>query len=98
MNLPIVLRIEASQDVEQAQNYHEGRQEGLGQAFLDRLKDTLDAIRSTPDLYSAVWRNVRTAKMRKIQFIVYYRVNDDRIEVLAIMHGHRSARAWRGRV
>ena len=97
MSLPIVLRSEASHDAQEAVEFFEARQTGLGQTFLDRLKVTLGSIRNTPEIYGVAWRNIRAAKLRKFRFVVYYRIHHDRIEVLAIMHGHRDASAWRDR-
>jgi hypothetical protein len=53
------MRLEASLDAEQARDYLESQRPGLGQAFLDRLKDTLTRISHLPELYGTVWRNVR---------------------------------------
>jgi len=51
-----------------------------------------------PEMYSVVWQNVRAARLRRFTYVVYYRVHDDRIEVLAVMHGSRDASAWQSRV
>jgi plasmid stabilization system protein ParE len=48
-------------------------------------------------MYGVVWRNVRAARLRKFTYVVYYRVHDDRVEVLAVMHGSRDASAWQPR-
>lgn len=98
MTLPIVLRREASQDVEQARDYLESKRPGLGQAFLNRLKESLDRIGRAPELYSVLWQTVRAARLRKFTYVVYYRLHDDRVEVLAVLHGSRNAPEWQRRV
>jgi plasmid stabilization system protein ParE len=95
--LPVVLRPEASQDVEEARDYLEAQRAGLGQGFLDRLNEALARVGALPESYGVVWRSVRAARLRRFPYVVYYRVHDDRIEVLAVMHGGRSASAWRSR-
>src|SRR4051812_28342001 len=97
MSLPVVLRPEASQDVEEARDYLETQQTGLGQTFLDRLNETLIGMGAMPQMYGVVWRNVRAARLRRFTYVVYYRVHADRVEVLAVMHGSRHASAWRSR-
>jgi toxin ParE1/3/4 len=96
MSLPVVLRPEASQDVEEVWDYLESQKVGLGQDFLDRLNESLVGIGAMPELYGIVWRNVRAARLRRFAYF-YYRVHDDRVEVLAVMHGSRDASAWRSR-
>ena len=97
MSLPVVLRPEASQDAQEARDYLEAQQVGLGQAFLDRLSETLAGIGAMPEVYGIVWRNVCAARLRRFTFVVYYRVHADRVEVLAVMHGSRHPSAWRAR-
>ncbi|MFO0925914.1 MAG: type II toxin-antitoxin system RelE/ParE family toxin [Gemmataceae bacterium] len=98
MSLPVVLRLEASADVEEARDYLDGQQPGQGQAFLERLRETLAQVGDMPALYGVIWRNVRAACLRQFTYVVYYRVYDDRVEVLAVMHGSRAATAWKRRV
>jgi len=50
-----------------------------------------------PEMYGVVWQNVRAARLRQFTYVVYYRVHDDRVEVLAVMHGSRDASAWQAR-
>jgi plasmid stabilization system protein ParE len=98
MSLPVVLRPEACLDTEEAQDYLEAQRAGLGQAFLDRLNETLTRIGGMPQLYGVVWRNVRAARLHQFTYVVYYRVHADRVEVLAVTHGSRRASTWRKRV
>jgi plasmid stabilization system protein ParE len=97
VSLPVTLRLEASRDAEEARDYFDARQAGLGQAFLDQLKAALARISAMPEMYGVVWRNVPAARLRQFTYVVYYRVHDDRVEVLAVMHGGRDASAWQAR-
>jgi len=98
VSLPVVLRPEASRDAEEARDYLETQRAGLGQAFLNRLNEVLSGIGAMPELYAVVWQNVRSARLRQFTYVVYYRVHDDHVEVLAVMHGRRDASIWQSRV
>ena len=65
MSLPVVLRPEASQDAAEARDHFEALRAGLGQAFLDRLKEVLARIGAMPEMYGVVWRNVRASRLRQ---------------------------------
>jgi toxin ParE1/3/4 len=97
VSLPVVLRPEASQDVKEARDHYEALRAGLGQTFLDRLDEVLTRISALPELYAVAWRNVRAARLRQFTYVVYFRVHDDRVEVLAVVHGSRDASAWQVR-
>jgi toxin ParE1/3/4 len=97
VSLPVVLRQEASLDTEAVRDHLESQRAGLGQTFLSRLNEVLARIGAMPEMYGVIWRNVRAARLRRFAYVVYYRVHNDRIEVIAVMHGSRNASAWRSR-
>lgn len=97
MSLPVVLRRAASQDAEEAHDYLESQRDGLGQQFVTRLDEVIDRIGAMAKLYAIVWRNVRAARLRQFPYVVYYRIQSGHVEVLAVMHGGRSASAWKSR-
>ena len=53
-----------------------------------RIRQVMERIESIPELYAIVWRDVRAARLRQFRHVLYYVVHDDRIEVIAILHGH----------
>jgi toxin ParE1/3/4 len=94
VSLPVVLHPEASRDPAEARDHFDALRAGLGQAFIDRLNEALTRIGAMPGMYGVVWSNGRAARLRQFTYVVYYRVHDDRVEVLAVMHGSRDASAW----
>jgi hypothetical protein len=49
MSLPISYHPAASRELVQAADYHELVRDGLGQAFLDAVQQTIDQIRRHPE-------------------------------------------------
>lgn len=97
MTLPVRLRSEAEQDVEEATHWYEGQREGLGQQFLDEVLVVFRAIASQPAMYPMVGRGARRALIRSFPFGIYYRVEEEAIVVVAVMHGSRNPQRWKGR-
>ena len=98
MSRPVVLRVEASQDVEDARDYYNTRQAGLGQVFLNRLNEVVARIGDMPEQYGRAWQQVRAVRIRRFPYVAYYQILDAHIEVLAVMHGSRDQSAWQSRV
>jgi len=48
-------------------------------------------------LYAAIHRDTRRAKVRKFPYNVFFRVQADRVEVIAVLHGRRDPSVWKGR-
>lgn len=94
MSLRVRLRREAECDVEEAAQWYERQREGLGQLFLDEVLRTLQGISEQPEFYPLVHRSTRRALIHKFPFGIYYRVHQEVVVVVAVMHGSRHPRRW----
>ena len=95
--LTLVLRPAAASDIEAARNYYEDARPGLRVALaedLDRLFARLEAFpRSAPVVEG--YPDVRGAPLRRFPNAVSYRISDDdRIDVLRVIHRARSPEGW----
>lgn len=97
MNLPVVLRPEATKDTAEAIGYFNALRPGLGQTYSIQIQEVLLRISGMPEIHGIVWRNVRAARLRRFTYVVYYRVLKDRVEVLAVVQGNRDAAVWQSR-
>jgi plasmid stabilization system protein ParE len=97
MSLPVVVRPEAQQDLTDAEAWYERQRSGLGQDFLAEVSVQFDDIAAQPQLYAVAWKNVRACRLRRFPYVVYYRAWDDRVEVLAVLHGSRDPAVWQSR-
>nr|VFJ96960.1 MAG: Plasmid stabilization system protein ParE [Candidatus Kentron sp. H]VFJ97570.1 MAG: Plasmid stabilization system protein ParE [Candidatus Kentron sp. H]VFK03006.1 MAG: Plasmid stabilization system protein ParE [Candidatus Kentron sp. H] len=91
------LRPEAEADIEEAARWYERQRDGLGDEFLDEASTTLAAISDNPSLYPVVHGNIRRALIHRFPFGMYYRVEEETIVVVAVMHGSRHPRRWQKR-
>ncbi len=97
MSLKVHLRPEAEADIEDAATWYERQREGLGQNFFDDVLIALDAISENPNIYPVVHRQTRRAVVHRFPFGIFYRVGEDSVVVLAVMHGSRHPRQWKKR-
>ncbi len=97
MSLPVVYLPEAEDDIDTAYSWYEGQRPGLGDQFLDALRDVVDRIADHPQLYGVLRRDIRAAGLRRFPYVVYYRERGSDILVVAVQHGRRSYRIWRDR-
>ncbi|HEY3788392.1 MAG TPA: hypothetical protein VGL71_06025 [Urbifossiella sp.] len=42
---------------------------------------------SSPKHFGILWEDIRTVRVDRFQYVVYYMVLDNRVEVLAVIHG-----------
>ena len=94
----MILRPAAEADIQKTHDELEQLKSGLGSRYVARVREVLAHIEAMPMLYGVVWQDVRAARLRKFQHVVYYVVFVDRVEILAVVHGVRDPSAWRSRV
>lgn len=97
MNPKISIRPEAELDLADAAQWYETQQSGLGHQFLDEALAIFAALATSPQVWQIVHRNTRRALMHRFPFGIYYRIEQDAIVVVAVMHGSRHPRQWKGR-
>ena len=97
VTLPVVLRADAASDVYLARDWYERQRVGLGSEFVTAVDELLSQIGIAPLMFSTALREVRRAKLRRFPYITYYRVLDDRVEVLGVLHASRDPRIWQQR-
>jgi plasmid stabilization system protein ParE len=98
MSLPVVLRDEAQAEFDEAFDYYEGQQPGLGVDFAARVQQVFDRISATPQMHAVVFADVRKAVVSRFPYCVFYRAESARVEVIAIFHNRRDPSIWQGRV
>ena len=97
MSLPLRVRPEAAQDLEDAAAWYEEQSGGLGQEFLDEVRRTLERVAEHPELYPSIHRNTRRALTHRFPFGVFFHLKDDSIVVVAVLHGSREPHHWKQR-
>lgn len=98
MSLSIVFRVEAQAEFDEAFDWYEQQQAGLGVDFLTCVVEVLDRIESLPEVYELVFEDVRRAIVRRFPYLVLYKVESSQIVVLAVFHSKRDPQDWQDRV
>lgn len=97
MTLPIAFHAEARPDILAAFDWYEEKRIGLGDDFLESLESTLGRISAFPEGPAVVHREIRVRQVDRFPFGVYYRLEEERILVLAVVHFKRRASVWKSR-
>jgi toxin ParE1/3/4 len=98
LTLPIVLQTPAEADFDEAADWYERQETGLGLTFIRRVHDTLESIASRPSFFPIVLEDIHRAKVRRFPYLIFYRLETQQIVVLAIVHGRRHPRVWQQRI
>ncbi|MFT5133550.1 MAG: toxin ParE1/3/4 [Gammaproteobacteria bacterium] len=85
---------EAEVDLSEASIWYQQQQRGLGDEFLDEVLAESRSIQNHPFAYPVIHREVRRALTHRFPR-VFYRVEEELIVVLAIMHASRDPNRWK---
>lgn len=94
---PLSIRPEAEEDLTHGYDWYEKQREGLGNDFLDEIENTLTSIESSPELYPKVHRDIRRALTGRFPYGIFYMLERELIDVIAILHTSRNPARWKGR-
>jgi plasmid stabilization system protein ParE len=93
----LLLRPAAAADIEEAYGWYERQREGLGEEFLTSVEATLRDIVAHPTIYAVIHRETRRALLHRFPYGISYRLYDETVIVIAVMHGRRDPKHWKGR-
>jgi toxin ParE1/3/4 len=95
--LEIEFHEEADEELKAAAEYYESAEEGLGEAFLRSVEFGLRQIQLYPLAWSILFDDVRRYLVPRFPYALVYRIERDRVFILAVAHTRRRPRYWLGR-
>ena len=88
---------DAAAELDEAAQFYESAQVGLGRAFAHEVERAVDRITIFPEAGSPFGATARAAIVRNFPFWVVYRVLDTELLIMAVAHQRRRAGYWRKR-
>lgn len=98
MSLPIRLLPDAKAEFDDAANWYEQRQTGLGVKFVARIRTVLDRISNNPRMHGIVQDDVRKAVVTRFPYIVLYREEAGEVLIISVFHTSRDPAVWQARL
>jgi len=94
-----VIAADAQTDIVEAQQWYEESQPGVGERFREAVARALQRVQERPFMYPVDFASdsadVRRARVKRFPHYVLYRVRDDEVTILAVLHGHQDRPQWR---
>jgi plasmid stabilization system protein ParE len=84
----------AKRELFESQDFYEDRAAGLGAAFLESIETVVAGIRRHPHSGSSVDASLRQSRVLRFPYSLIYRVEEQRIFILAVAHDKRKPRYW----
>jgi ParE toxin of type II toxin-antitoxin system, parDE len=85
-------------EFENAQEFYELEQSGLGARFKNEIRQALLRIQQYPKVWSAERKEIRRCFIHKFPYKIIYSIQKEIIVVLAFAHLHRKPDYWIDRI
>ena len=97
---PFQLSDPASTELAEAIRWYEQQRSGLGGELFDAISETIDLIRTHPDIGTprTTRRPSRQLRVNRFPYHVVYRVREEDIYVVAVAHTSRRPDYWKHRL
>lgn len=87
MSPRVHVRRAAEIDVAEALDWYESQQAGLSVEFLDEFERIIDSVADNPRMFPHLYCGIRRAVLRRFPYLIWYRIEDSEVTVLACTHG-----------
>ena len=89
----VILEI-ARREFNEAKEFYEAEQPGLGAQFEEQIKHSLLRIQQYPEVWPPERKEIRRYIVHKFPYKILYSVQENKIVVLAFAHLHRQPDYW----
>ena len=80
-------------EIREAARWYDERCPGLGDQFIDAVRQGVRAAASRPLRYAIRFADIRRLNLRRFPYAVWFFLHDDTIYVLAVLHHKRDHRS-----
>jgi hypothetical protein len=94
----IVFHAKAKTELRAAAQWYNRQLRGLGKDFRDEAKEACARVATSPEAFGIFRSNVRCHQLHRFPYGILYRIERDRIFIIAVMHLHRDPDYWKDRV
>ena len=94
MTRQLIIRPEAEDDMDDAYDWHELQNPGLGLTFQQAVITSLAKIQQNPFLYPVIHQQTRHALLKRFPYVLLYFITDTTIVVTACFHNKRDPNVW----
>ena len=94
----IELSDEAEVDFDKSYEFYYEDSSKVADTFFKRINLGFENIKQNPNTFPIAYKDVRKFVVKKFPFVIYYRIINTVIQVIAIFHTSRNPEIWNERI
>ena len=88
------LALQAAAELEEARTWYDGREVGIGDAFLQEVGAAMTRVSERPEAFPISFARMRKVMLRRFPYFLLYEVFPDVVIVFGVIHGARDPQVW----
>jgi len=96
--IPVDFLPEAAQEMIEAARYYQSLSSGLGNDYLSEVEHAVQSIASSPQTWPVLEGNLRRRLIKRFPFGILYRIEPDKILIIAVAHLRKKPGYWKKRI
>lgn len=99
MRYSLIVSLGAQKDILESIEWYNNEKANLGFEFYESLMEKINSLAERPLLYTKRFKNVRTAKVNKYPYLIYFKIEESNssISILGVLHTSRNPQLIRKR-
>jgi len=81
-------------EINEAKQWYEAEQPGLGAEFDTELFERFEFIAANPYIFAVFKKDVRLARIKRFSYVILYLVEGNTVRILAVVHSARRLHKW----
>ena len=100
MKYKLIISAEAESDIENAMDYYEEKQRGLGKRYLLSIKEAIRLVVRNSFAFARIYLEIRKVNTKRFPYSLFYSIEEEQKElvIFAVIHHSRSEKAWTKRL
>jgi toxin ParE1/3/4 len=91
-------RIEVSDDAEldfeESFEFYFNKSPLIAKKFIEDIEKSFSKIKENPNIFPEEIKDIRKYVTEKFPFIIFYRIKEEKIQIIAIFHTSRNPEKW----
>lgn len=89
MSYALKIQSEAVIDIQEAFEWYEAQQKGLGVEFIEEVENGFTNICEHPKYYTSINKIFRRIKIKRFPYLIIYEIEEDAVIINSVRHGSR---------
>ena len=97
-NFSIELSDDAEIDLKSSFEYYFYEDSQVADSFFKQINISFEKIKQDPEMFPIVYGSIRKYVLKKFPFVIYYRIDNVIVQIIAIFHTSRNPQIWNERI